>query len=327
MMRRGSTGCWRASSRGTCGRDGAHRSGAAVPRVAGRGRIRDRADPLLRRREVVGIRLLGDLHRDGGLRAQRRGPGAVPRRFRAPWRDAAGGAAGAAGRHRGDRLPLHHDQPVQSAAIAESGDLGAAALEHRRLLRVPAAVLLSRRRIRQPELRAERGPHRPGLRLRPDRRGRRRGAGAGCDVRGARVLPGAAAARASGGQCLLRRGTLALGGRRGGRCRAARRRGAAAARQPGGVQRLQGDLCAAAHARRARGRHRAVATRRLRAAGRFHRARRHRHLEQCRHARRTRSAADLRAVSRRQSHCRPAQDRCARCRIMPPHRSTPCHIG
>ena len=189
-----------------------------------------------------------------GLRVQRRGPGAVPRRLRAPRRDAAGGAAGAAGRHRGNRLPLHHDQPVQSAAIAESGDLGAAALEHRRLLRVPAAVLLSRRRIRQPELRAERGPHRPGLRLRPDRRGRRRGAGAGCDVRGARVLPGAAAAGAAGGQRLLRRGALALGGRRGGRCRAARRRGAAAARQPGGVQRLQGDLRAAAHARRARGR-------------------------------------------------------------------------
>ena len=71
---------------------------------------------------------------------------------------------------------------------------------------------------------------------------------AGGDVRGARVLPGAAAAGAAGGQRLLRRRALALDGRRGGRCRAAGRRGAAAARQPGGVQRLQGDLRAAAHA-------------------------------------------------------------------------------
>ena len=100
-----------------------------------------------------------------------------------------------------------------------------------------------------------------------------------------------------------------------GRCRAARRRGTAAARQPGGVQRLQGDLRAAAHARCTRGRHRAVTTRRLRAAGRLHRTCRHRHLQQCRHARRGRPAADLRPVSRRQPHCRAAEAGRARCRL------------
>ena len=64
-------------------------------------------------------------------------------------------------------------------------------------------------------------------------------------------------------------------------------------------------------------RHRAVTTRRLRAAGRLHRTCRHRHLQQCRHARRARPAADLRAVSRRQPHCRTAEAgrlRCGLCR-------------
>ncbi len=202
-----------------------------------------------------------------------------------------------------------------------------AGLEYRRLLRLPAAVLLPRRRVRQPELRAERGPHRPGLWLRSDRRGRRRGTGAGRDVRGACVLPGAAPAGSAGRERLLRGGTLALGRHGRGRCRAARRRGTVAARQPGGIQRLQGDLRAAAHARCTCARHCAVTTRRLRAAGRLHRTRRHRHLQQCRHARRARPAADLRAVSRWQPHCRTAEAGRLRCRAMPPHRSTHCRIG
>src|SRR5258708_22965557 len=48
---------------------------AAVPGVDGDRRLRDRADALLRRRQVVGVWLLGDLHRAGRLRAQRRGDG------------------------------------------------------------------------------------------------------------------------------------------------------------------------------------------------------------------------------------------------------------
>ncbi len=80
----------RLRRRGPSGRDTAHRAGAAVPRVVGCGGIRDRADPLLRRREVVGIRLLGDLHRDGRICPERRDPGAVSRCLRASRRGAAG---------------------------------------------------------------------------------------------------------------------------------------------------------------------------------------------------------------------------------------------
>ena len=76
------------------------------------------------------------------------------------------------------------------------------------------------RRVRQPEFRAERRPHRPCLWLRPDRRRRRRGLGAGGDVRGACVLPGAAAAGAAGGQRLLRDRTPSLGRHAGRRRRA-----------------------------------------------------------------------------------------------------------
>ncbi len=205
--------------------------------------------------------------------------------------------------------------PFNPLQLQNPGDLGAAALEHRRVLRVPAAVLLPRRHVRQPELRAECRPYRPGLRLRPDRRGCRRGCRAGGDVRGARVLPGAGAAGAAGRERLLRGGAPALAGRGGGRCCAARRRGAAAARQPGGIQRLQGDLCAAAHARRTRGRQRTVAARRLHAAGRFHRAGGHRHLQQRRHAGRAGAAAHLRPVSRRQPHRGAAETRRAECRL------------
>ena len=60
--------------------------------------------------------------------------------------------------------------------------------------------------------------------------------GTGRDVRGACVLPGAGASGAAGDQRLLRGGTLALGGRGGSQYRAARRGGAPAARQPGGIQ-------------------------------------------------------------------------------------------
>ena len=116
--------------------------------------------------------------------------------------------------------------PFNPLQLQNLATWAAAALEHRRLLRLPAAVLLPGRRVRQPELRAERRPHRPGLWLRPDRRRRRRGVRAGGDVRGARVLPGAAAAGAAGGERLLRRRTLALGRRRwrrSSRCSARRR--------------------------------------------------------------------------------------------------------
>ena len=60
-------------------------------------------------------------------------------------------------------IPLHDDEPFQPAAIAESGDLAAADLEHRRILRRAAAILFSGRSLRQLELRAQRGPDRPGL--------------------------------------------------------------------------------------------------------------------------------------------------------------------
>ena len=66
---------------------------------------------------------------------------------------------------RGGRLPLHHDQPFQPAAIAESGDVAAANLEHCRLLRGLAAVLLPGRPVHQPEFRPQRRPHRTGLRV------------------------------------------------------------------------------------------------------------------------------------------------------------------
>ena len=78
-----------------------------------------------------------------------------------------------------------------------------------------------------------------------------------------------------------------------------------------------------AHVRRQR----AVAARRLRAAGRLHRTRRHRHLQQCRHARRAGPAADLRAVSRRQPHRRAAQAGCAGCRLCRRRRWTHCRTG
>ena len=148
---------------------------------------------------MVGVWLLGHLHRDGGLRAQRRGAGAVARCVRPPGGRADGGTAGGAGGDGGGRLPLHHHQPVQSAATAEPDHLAAADLEHRRLLRRAAAVLLPGRPVHQPELRAQRQPDRPGLCVRPDR-GRGRGSQRpGGDVRGACVPSGAAAAGAAGG--------------------------------------------------------------------------------------------------------------------------------
>ena len=90
-----------------------------------------------------------------GLRAERRdrwrcARDAFARRARSCW-PALPALLVAGGR---GRLPLHHDQSVQPAAIAEPGDLAAADLEHRRLLRRAAAVLLPGRPLHQPELRA-----------------------------------------------------------------------------------------------------------------------------------------------------------------------------
>ena len=93
-------------------------------------------------------------------------------------------------------------------------------------------------------------PGRPGLRLRSDRRRRGRGARAGADVRAASVRAGAGAAGAARGE--LRCSAAA------GACRAlaallalAGSEAAAARRRPRRLQRLQGDLRAAAHAGRA----------------------------------------------------------------------------
>ena len=148
----------RASSAAGSGREPAHVrcwplflvSAAAVG-------LRDRADPLLRRREMVGVWLLGDLHRHGRVRAQRRRRGAGARRAGparrrrccagCPLLLIVAGGAGLLGDHR---------QPVQPAATAEPGDLAAAARQHRAVLRRPAAVLLPGRPVHQPELRAER---------------------------------------------------------------------------------------------------------------------------------------------------------------------------
>ena len=55
---------------------------AAVFRLPRGGGVRNRAHPLFRRREMVGVWLLGDLHRDGGLRAERGRPRALAGPFR-----------------------------------------------------------------------------------------------------------------------------------------------------------------------------------------------------------------------------------------------------
>ena len=89
-------------------------------------------------------------------------------------------------------------KPVQPTAIAEHHHLDAATLEHRRLLCRAAAVLLPGRPVRQPELRAERRPHRDRVCLGPDRRRRRRRAGDGVDVPAASVPAGPGAARPAG---------------------------------------------------------------------------------------------------------------------------------
>ncbi len=119
---------------------------------------------------MVRVWLLGHLHRDGGVRAERRGPGAVARCVRPARAGADGGSAGGARADGCRRLPFHHNKSVQPIAIAESGDLAAADLEHRRLLRRAAAVLLPGRPVHQSEFRALRRRHRPCLCLRPDRR-------------------------------------------------------------------------------------------------------------------------------------------------------------
>ena len=87
---------------------------------------------LLRVSEMVRIRLLGDFHRDGRFRRQRRGAGAVARLAsrHGPAVQAALPAllilTAASG------FQFCHNQPVQSAATAEPGDVAAAIVEHRR---------------------------------------------------------------------------------------------------------------------------------------------------------------------------------------------------
>ena len=172
--------------------------------------------------------------------------------FAAPGEAAAGGPAGAAGGRGGGRLPVHHDQPVQSAAIAEPGDLAAAALEHRRLLRrlLPffflAGLFISLSFV----LNADRIGRVYGFDL--------TGAGAGAAASLAAMfvvhafylvplllVPLAASACSSAGP--LARASA------GGRVLAlVGGRGAAAAGRPGRLQRFQGDLRAAAHAGRRR---------------------------------------------------------------------------
>ena len=153
---------------------------AAVPGLAVRRRLRDRADPLFRRREVVGIRLLGDLHRHGGLRAQRRGAGAVPRRVRPArpagcWRCCRPADGG---RRRWASIstttnpfnPLQLQNPATwLPQLWNIAGYYAALLPFFFLagLFVSLSFVLNA------------APDRPGVRLRPDRRRRRRGAGAG----------------------------------------------------------------------------------------------------------------------------------------------------
>ena len=220
MTRRGSTRWSAISSAGASGLDARPlRAAAAVSGVAGRGRVRDRADPLLRRREMVGIWLLGHLHRDGRFALSGVVMALCARCVRAPRRallaalPAALVVTAALGYHFTTTNPFN---PLQ---LQNPATWRAAALEHRRLLCGLLPFFFLAGAVRQPDFRAERRPHRPGLWLRPDRRGRRRGAGAGGDVRGARVLPGAAACWSRWPRRLLRRGP-----RRwrcaGGRCRA-----------------------------------------------------------------------------------------------------------
>ena len=151
---------------------------------------------------------------------------------------------------RGDRLPLHHHQSVQPAAIAEPGDLGSRSSGTSPATTpclLPFFFLAGLFVSLSFVLNADRIGRVYGFDL--------TGAGAGAALVLAAmfvvhaVLPGAgccwcrwppAPASCAGRWrwCAAWRRSLALLGGR----------GAAAARQPGAVQRFQGDLCAAAHA-------------------------------------------------------------------------------
>ncbi len=130
------------------------------------------------------------------------------------------------------------------------------------------------------------------------------GAGAGADGVCAPVPADrrAAAAAGAGGGLRAAAARGAAGGTRG----AAGGGGAAAARRPRRLQRFQGDLRAAAHRGQPGAGRAHLAARPVPAARRFHRAGGHRRLQQRRHAQHPRPADDLRPVSRRQPHRRPA---------------------
>ena len=102
-------------------------------------------------------------------------PGALAGCLRAPIDVAAGGVAGGVGAERGGRVPFYHDQPVQSVAVAESGDVAAADLEHCWLLCGAAAVLFPGGLFISLSFVRNADRDRVGLRVRPDRR---RGTGA-----------------------------------------------------------------------------------------------------------------------------------------------------
>ncbi len=199
---------------------------------------------------MVRVWLLGHLHRAGRVRPVRRADGAGPALVRPPRGPAVVDPADRDDRRRGRRLRRRRGKPVQPAGIAEFRHPGAAALADRRLLRLPAAVLLRRRPVRQPVVRPPAAPG-PGLRRRPDRRRGGHPAGARADVRRPPVpprrVPAAAAVPGHGRPALaaVRDGVSRVAG-----ARPLPQPGAAAG--PRRVQRIQGDLPAAACPRQPR---------------------------------------------------------------------------
>ena len=128
---------------GACAAAGPCAVAAAVPGVAGVDRLRDRTHTLFRHRQLVRVRLLGDLDHHGRAGRERRGLEPVQGSVRALRAAAAARHTHAADDQRRRRLLPGRGRAVQSARVPEPGPVGGPVAQHRKVLRCPVPVFFS----------------------------------------------------------------------------------------------------------------------------------------------------------------------------------------